>query len=285
MKISTILFTSVAAVFTLGALQAEPFQEAKVTRVVNKVSLLPVNQASRAAKVDDVVSGRTGVKTGADSRTELQFPDQTVARIGANALFRFEAGGRSMDLEGGTMLFSSPKGIGGGQVQAGAVTAAVKGTSFLLSYKLDGEVKVIVLEGKVLVFLTKFPSVRRMIRSGQMVVVPAGATKIPKATQVELKRLLETSRLLESGGFEPLLSQALLDRLANRQRGGFFGPPSNPSTTQQAAQTTRNTTQRPGPVVKPQPKPAPRPPAPPVTAPPKPQPTPYTPYPPPSTGH
>lgn len=278
MKIPAILVTSLTAALTLGALQAEPFQEAKVTRVVNKVSLLPANQASRPAKVGDAVSGRTGVKTGEDSRSELQFPDQTVTRIGANALFHFEAGGRSMDLEGGTMLFSSPKGIGGGQVQAGAVTAAVKGTSFLLSYKLDGEVKVIVLEGKVLVFLTKFPAIRRSIRSGQMVVVPAGATKIPKVTRVELKRILETSRLLESGGFGPLFSQSLLDQTADRQFGGLFGPPRNPSAAQQAAQTTRNTTKKPAPVAKP-PKPVPTPARPASTPPPKPHQgqTPYTP--------
>lgn len=281
MKIPTILFTSLGIVLTLGVLQGAPFQEAKVTRVVNQVSLLPAEQASRSAEVGDTVSGRTGVKTGTDSRAELQFSDQTITRIGANALFRFEAGGRSMDLEGGTMLFSSPKGIGGGQVQAGAVTAAVKGTSFLLSYKRDGEVKVIVLEGKVLVFLTKSPAVRRLIRSGQMTVVPAGATEIPKATQVELKRLLETSRLLESGGFEPLFSQALLNQTANRQFSGLFGPPKNSSTAQQAAQTTRNSTKKPVPVVKP--KSAPRPPARPApSAPPAPRsgPTPpYTPYP------
>lgn len=269
-----ILPLILSAALTLGALQAEPFEKATVTRAVNQVSLLRPNQPLRSATVGDAVSGRTGVKTGADSRAELQFPDQTVTRIGANALFRFQSGGRSMDLESGTMLFSSPKGVGGGQVQAGAVTAAVKGTSFLLSFKLDGEVKVIVLEGKVLVFLTKFPAIRRLIRTGQMVLIPAGATKIPKASQVELKRLLETSRLLESGGFGPLFSQALLERVANRQYGGLFGAPKNAFTTQQSAQTTRNTINKPGPRVKP-PAPPPKPATPP---PPKPAtPPPYTP--------
>jgi hypothetical protein len=240
MKIPTVLLL----LFLATSLQAEPFQKAEVTRVVNKVSLLPNNQGSRSAKVGDSVAGRTALQTGSASRAELSFPDQTITRIGANALFRFESGGRSMDLEGGTMLFSSPKGMGGGQVQAGAVTAAVKGTTFLLSFKINGEVKVIVLEGKVLVFLTKFPGIRRMIRTGQMVIVPEGATKIPKPQTVELSRLLKTSRLLESGGFEPLFSQALLQSFADRQPG-VLGPPNNPSLAQQAAQTTRNTTNKP----------------------------------------
>ena len=57
-------------------------------------------------------------------------PTLTITRVGSNALFRFLAGGREMTLDGGTMLFSSPEGAGGGKVQVGAITAAVTGTDF-----------------------------------------------------------------------------------------------------------------------------------------------------------
>ena len=68
----------------------------------------------------DLVKGDTALKTGGNSRAELQFPDLTITRVGSNALFRFIAGTREMVLDSGTMLFSSPKGAGGGKVQAGA---------------------------------------------------------------------------------------------------------------------------------------------------------------------
>jgi hypothetical protein len=65
------------------------------------------------------MNGQTALKTADESRAELRFPDLTTTRVGSNTFFRFFAGGRDMTLDGGTMLFSSPKGAGGGKVQAG----------------------------------------------------------------------------------------------------------------------------------------------------------------------
>lgn len=269
----------ICALLSLAAatsLWAEPFQQAQVTRTVNQVTLLK-NSGSKPARIGDVVNGQTAIKTGVDSRAELEFPDKTITRLGANALFRFETGSRSMTLDGGTMLFSSPKGEGGGQVQAGAVTAAVTGTDFLLSYVKGGEVKVIVLEGKVVVALLSNPKIRRLLRAGQMVIVPANPTSIPGPVTIDLRQLLDTSRLLESGGFTPLPSDALIQRVVQGQRIPQQQPgkvPDSPFQAQQAAQTTRRTTQGP-----PQPpaQPAKTPPPLPVAAP-----TPFSPPPQPS---
>ncbi len=109
---------ALATVALGGGLLAEPFQKAEVTRAVNSVSLVE-NEKARPASVGDVVIGRTMVRTGVDSRTELKFPDLTVLRLGANSLFSFEAGSRSMELESGTLLFSSQKGEGGGAGDGG----------------------------------------------------------------------------------------------------------------------------------------------------------------------
>lgn len=277
-KISILLSLGLAS-----TVWAAPFQQAEVTRTVNQVSLLQ-NKGTKPAKIGDVVTGQTGVRTGADSRAELQFPDQTITRIGANALFRFETGSRNMTLDGGTMLFSSPKGEGGGQVQAGAVTAAVTGTDFLLSYVKGGEVKVIVLEGKVLVSLLANPKIRRLLRGGQMVIIPANPTTIPGPVTIDLRQLLSTSRLLEAGGFEPLFSNALIQRVAAGQKIPRPGNnlPDAAYQSQQAAQMTRRTVQ--GPPQPPGPRPMATPPAQPApptqpAPPPLPAPTPYVPPP------
>ncbi len=98
-----------------------------------------------------------------------------------------------------------------------------------------------------------------MLRAGQMVIVPAKPTDIPEPLTIDLKQLLATSRLLESGGFKPLFSDALIQKIAQGQGGGrpkFV--PNAPNQAQQAAQTARNTTQ--GPPSAP-PRPAPTPPA------------------------
>ena len=176
------------------------------------------------------------MKTGDDSRAELKFPDQTITRIGSNALFRFRQGGRDMTLDGGTMLFSSPKGAGGGEVRA------------------------VGLQGKVLVSFTANPKIRQLLRAGQIGRVRAGATGFDPAFSIDLKRLIGTSRLLESGGFDPLPDMALILRIAQSQQGKITGLPDSVVRDVQAAQTARTTIQAGhNPVPKPPMTPPPRP--------------------------
>jgi outer membrane biosynthesis protein TonB len=234
-----VLFVFVGYVATLWA---EPFDQAEVTKTINLVSLLP--QDVRAAP-GDLVKRDTALKTGGNSRAELQFPDLTITRVGSNALFRFIAGTREIVLDGGTMLFSSPKGAGGGKVQAGAITAAVTGSDFLISNA--GRVKVICLSHKVLVYFTANPKIRAVLLPGQMLdIVPGAGKKMPPVATINLKTLLATSKLGEAGGFGPFPNQTILAYNVSKQGGGFVpanGPlPANVNLTAQAAQTVRSTT-------------------------------------------
>ena len=79
------------------------FERAEVTKTINAVSVLPRNTK---AVPGDVITKDLALKTGGDSRAELEFPDLTITRVGSNALFRFLAGKREIILDGGTMLFS-----------------------------------------------------------------------------------------------------------------------------------------------------------------------------------
>ena len=183
----------------------------------------------------DVITKDLALKTGGDSRAELEFPDLTITRVGANALFRFLAGKRQIILDGGTMLFHAPKGAGGGKVETGAITAAVTGTDFLIS-NINKRVKVICLSGKVLVYFTANPKEGRGLKPGQMVDVAAGATKIPAATTINLTTLLATSMLGEAGGLGPFPNQAAIEKNARNQQDaallGRFLPGLNNLLTQ-----------------------------------------------------
>src|SRR5204862_2749124 len=99
---------------------------------VKEVKLLRAPVAARAAAVSDEVRDGTAVRTGADSRAELTFTDQTLARLGANTLFSFNNGARNVDLGGGAMLLYVPKNVGGAKVNTAAVTAAITGTTCLI---------------------------------------------------------------------------------------------------------------------------------------------------------
>ena len=224
----------------LSVLRAEPFEQAEVKKAINVVSLLP--QDVRAAP-GDIVKGDTALQTGGNSRAELQFPDLTITRVGSNALFRFIAGTREMILDSGTLLFSSPAGAGGGKVQAGAITAAVTGTDFMISNV--GTVKVICLSHKVTVYLTANPKIRAELLPGQMLEITPGTTgavrKMPPVTTINLGKLLATSKLTQTGGFRPLASQAILVQNTNLQAKAFSLAKAD--LTSEAAEEARATTQ------------------------------------------
>ena len=240
-----VLFVVVGHVATLWA---EPFDQAEVTKTINLVSLLPQDVQ---AEPGDLVKGNTALKTGGNSRAELQFPDLTITRVGSNALFRFIAGTREMVLDSGTMLFSSPKGAGGGKVRAGAVAAAVSGSDFLISNA--GRVKVICLSHKVLVYFTANPKIRAVLLPGQMLdIAPGAEKKMPPIATINLETLVATSKLGEAGGLGPFPNQTILAYNVNKQGRGFVpandpvpandSVPANVNLAAQAAQTTRSTT-------------------------------------------
>ena len=80
---------------------AAQLKEAQVTQVVKDVKLLPTGAAARPATVNDEVRDGIAVRTGVDSRSELKFTDQTLARLGANTLFSFSEGTRNLNLQDG----------------------------------------------------------------------------------------------------------------------------------------------------------------------------------------
>ncbi|MDQ3545935.1 MAG: hypothetical protein M3429_05375, partial [Verrucomicrobiota bacterium] len=63
-----------------GPAQAAQLKEARVSQVVRDVKLLPQQAAPRAAAIRDEVREGTAVRTGIESRAELTFTDETLAR-------------------------------------------------------------------------------------------------------------------------------------------------------------------------------------------------------------
>lgn len=89
---------------------------AEVYKLVNQVQLLLKNKPPRPAKISDVIIPQDGLRTAARSTVELLFNEGSLARIGANAMFRFIPGTRSFQLRNGTVLVMFRSGSGGGKI-------------------------------------------------------------------------------------------------------------------------------------------------------------------------
>lgn len=204
---------------------AQTLKKAEVTIAVNDVRLASPAQPERPAQINDVITGQSVLNTGAKSRAELLFDDKTLARIGANASFSFQEGTRNMELKKGTLLLQVPKDAGGATVKTAAVTAAVTGTTILLEYTPGQAVKAIVLEGTLRLFLPGRPGESILVQPGQMIFMDPKSNQIPDPVDVDLKRLVGSSKLLQmkspddgAGGEGNNLNFVIIDHQIDNQQ-------------------------------------------------------------------
>jgi hypothetical protein len=160
----------------VGGLQAAPtFDSATVTFIqhdvaVAELEVLQIDEAGklarRPASLNESLEESQALLTGRKSRAELKLNDGTIARVGQLSSFTYGKGTRLLQLKQGSALFVVPKGMGGTTVQAGAVTAAITGTSLLVQVFGD-RVMIYVYEGSVEV-------AGQTVRAGQVVSIPNG---------------------------------------------------------------------------------------------------------------
>jgi hypothetical protein len=202
------IWISVATLLIAEPVAAASSSEARVTRIVRDVKLLPAKAAPEPAELNDKVSEGTGVRTGNNSRSELTFVDLTIERLGANTIFSFSKAGRNVQLDSGSILLCVPKESGGARVTTTAVTAGITGTTLIMESTRAGRNKLTVLEGGARLSLNKYPSQSANVLGGQMIDVPAGATKLPPVVTVDLNQIMKNNPLITD--FSPLPSRDLI---------------------------------------------------------------------------
>ena len=149
------------------------------------------------------------VQTGTRSRVELQFADGKVVRLGSNVAFECIPRYLEMVLDSGTLLMSAPKGAKRRAILAGPVV--VTGADFQMS-NVGGQAKVIGLNGKTLVTTA---AGRVGLRPGEMIVVTGSETSPPKATAIDLSKMVGSSELMKMG---PVPNQGAIEKNAAKQK-------------------------------------------------------------------
>ncbi len=196
---------------------ASPLTSAEVTKIINRVSVIEPAKGDRPAALRDVIKDDLGLQTGARSRSELLFQDNTLTRLGAETFFSFKTGTRDMTLEKGSMLLQVPKGLGGAKIHTAAVTAAITGTTIMMEYSPRQYLKVLVLEGSLRLSRNGSFSDSVVLRPGKMVIMRPDAKKIPDPIDVDLAQIVRTSTLVNFPGSNILPSMPLIQAAINDQ--------------------------------------------------------------------
>src|SRR5438105_8822589 len=203
---------------------AGPLTSAEVTKIINRVSVIEPAKGTHSAMVRDVIKDDLALQTGAKSRSELLFQDNTLTRIGAETFFSFKTGTRDMTLEKGSMLLQVPKGLGGATIHTAAVTAAITGTTIMMEYSPGQYLKVLVLEGSLRLSRNGSFGDSLVLRPGKMVIMRPDAKKIPDPIDVDLAQIVRTSTLVNFPGGNilpsmPLIQAAISDQAKELAKG------------------------------------------------------------------
>ncbi|MES2309876.1 MAG: FecR domain-containing protein [Verrucomicrobiota bacterium] len=215
MKLKTLLRFALILLSAAFSLFADDFQKAKFTEVIRDVRVTaPDGKGIRDAKINDIFELPQVIRTGMDSRAELEAPDKTIARVGANTIFSFEASKRTMNLQSGSVLFHSPKGMGGGTIKTAAATAAVTGTTIMVGATSNGGFKLMVLEGSSKVTLPN--GVTQRLNEGQLTFVMPGKQNQLPVIDFRLSAQTQGSSLV-SGFNKPLASLDKIEKAEAKQ--------------------------------------------------------------------
>ena len=189
---------------------AGPLTSAEVTKVINRVSVIDPAKGTHPAVLRDVIKDNLALQTGARSRSELLFQDNTLTRIGAETFFSFKTGTRDLTLEKGSMLLQVPKGLGGATIHTAAVTAAITGTTIMMEYSPGQYLKVLVLEGSLRLSRNGSFGDSLVLHPGKMVIMRPDAKKIPDPIDIDLAEIVRTSTLVNFPGSKVLPSMPLI---------------------------------------------------------------------------
>src|ERR1700738_2349069 len=229
-KTIVYLIIGVSSVLPLHPSAAGPLTSAEVTKIINHVDVVDPRKGDHPAEVRDVIKDDLGLLTGAQSRSELLFQDNTLTRVGAETFFSFRTGTRDMTLERGSMLLQVPKGLGGAKIRTAAVTAAITGTTIMMEYVPKQYIKVLVLEGSLRLSRNGTFGDSLVLTPGKMVIMRPDAQKIPDPSDVDLKHIVKTSTLVnfpnETAPLPsmPLIQAAISDHAKQLAKNHLFRP-------------------------------------------------------------
>ena len=245
----------VAAISLIGAsvgiatvLLAAEQKQARVTEVIHDVRLLAAQAAARPAAVNDTVREGTAVRTGTDSRSELLFMDQTLARLGANTVFSFGGSVRTYDLGSGAILMSAPKETGTVKITTAVATCAVSGFTAIVERHSSSWNKFIILHGDGWLRINGIPDDPCQLHTGQMVVFPPHPTHCPPVLNIDISKLLNGKLAKGFKGPLPELNIILTD-IENPPPNSGLIDPTNQDAIDQAMNAHMETRPEPRPTV------------------------------------
>ena len=161
----------------------------------NIVRLIPQNRNPRLAHLSDSMTPGDALSTGQSSLAELRFNDGSLARVGEQALFRFTANTRNLNLNNGTVLLLIPPGHGRTNLRTPNAAAAIRGSALFVRYSPETDTTIVgALTNSNIEVSNHSGRQSQVLRAGQLAVVVQN--QIEHVYDFDLKTFYQTSNLV-----------------------------------------------------------------------------------------
>ena len=170
--VSFFTLLTVGATLSASAVRAQvPLTRAEIDSLQNQVQLMPQNQAARNATVQDVMLPGDRLATGQRALADLLFNDGSLARVGEQAVFRFQPQTRNFQLSNGTVLLLIPPGQGQTRLQTPNVTTGIRGSGLWVRYDATRDATLVgTLTDSGIEVINRDGTQRQVLAAGQMLV-------------------------------------------------------------------------------------------------------------------
>jgi hypothetical protein len=187
-------------------------KEAQITALIGEGNLLKAGAVLQPILPNERLHDGFGVSTSANSRAELTFNNQAIARLSAEATLNFKA--RSfLELTRGAVLIEMPRGVKT-KIEAAEVAAGVSGATAVLEYEAPA-FKFLVLQGTARLYRPRHLGDSILVHAGRMVFGDARAA-LTDPVDFDIDRFVKTCPLIQ--GFSPLGSEKLIAAEGQKQQ-------------------------------------------------------------------
>jgi len=164
---------SAGVIFVTPSAKADtPLTKAVVQDLRNQVRLLLKNQSPRPARRADLMTPGDALSTARNSMAELRFNDNSLARVGQQAVFQFLPNTRNFRLSNGTVLLLIPPGQGRTNIRTPNAAAGIRGSALFVRYIPETNTTLVGALTNSQIEVTNDGSTQgRVLQAGQIAVV------------------------------------------------------------------------------------------------------------------
>ncbi|MGC8711517.1 MAG: FecR domain-containing protein [Leptodesmis sp.] len=228
----TLALCSAATLLPAIVSAQTPLNRATIQNLRNKVDLT-AKQQTRPAQKADVMTPGDALRTYRQAMAELRFNDNSLARLGEQALFQFMPNSRNFDLQQGTVLLFITPGQGRTRIRTPNAAAGIRGSALFVRYIPDSKVTLIGALTNSGIEISNGDA----CNSSQTVALKAGQLGYVFNCQIgiynfDLRKFQETSPLFKEANLDqnPEVSAEISQALS--EQGTFVGnSESNPDWT------------------------------------------------------